>query len=127
MYDEPVGKPLSGSITKCCATATELHRCGYVWHRNGATAALPSPARRRDLHWRPACWIPSAMKMQVPFMQLPLVFDAAALQAEIGAIDESAWRPHPQGYPGNDALTLITVGGDPASDAAAGAMRPTVH
>jgi hypothetical protein len=67
------------------------------------------------------------MKMQVPFMQLPLVFDAAALQAEIGAIDESAWRPHPQGYPGNDALTLITVGGDPDSDAAAGPMRPTIH
>ena len=67
------------------------------------------------------------MKMQVPFMQLPLVFDAAALEAEIGAIGESAWRPHPQGYPGNDALTLITVGGDPDSDAAAGPMRPTVH
>src|SRR5512139_39055 len=63
------------------------------------------------------------MKMQVPFMQLPLVFDAAALQAEIGAIAESAWRPHPQGYPGNDALTLITVGGDPDSDAADGSPR----
>ncbi len=60
-------------------------------------------------------------------MQLPLRFDAAALQAEVRAIPESAWRPHPQGYPGNDALTLIATGGDPASDAASGAMRSTEH
>ncbi len=46
------------------------------------------------------------MKIQVPFMQLPLVFDAAVLQAEVAAIEPAAWRPHPQGYPGNDALTL---------------------
>ena len=67
------------------------------------------------------------MKMQVPFMQLPLAFDAAALRAEVDAIAPSAWRPHPQGYAGNDALTLITTDGDPASDAAYGAMRPTEH
>ncbi len=60
-------------------------------------------------------------------MQLPLLFDAAALEAEVRAVDESAWRPHPQGYPGNDALTLITTGGDPGSDAVSGEMRPTVH
>ena len=60
-------------------------------------------------------------------MQLPLLFDAAALEAEVRAVDESVWRPHPQGYPGNDALTLITTGGDPESDAVSGAMRPTVH
>ncbi|HEY6644743.1 sulfotransferase [Povalibacter sp.] len=67
------------------------------------------------------------MKLQFPFMQLPLSFDAAALEAEVRAIEESAWRPHPQGYPGNDALTLITTGGDPDSDAVAGPMRPTRH
>lgn len=67
------------------------------------------------------------MKLQYPFMQLPLSFDAAALEAEVRAIDESQWRPHPQGYPGNDALTLVTTGGDPDSDAVAGAMRPTRH
>ena len=50
------------------------------------------------------------MKLQYPFMQLPLSFDAAALEAEVGAIESSAWRPHPQGYPGNDALTLVTTG-----------------
>ena len=65
------------------------------------------------------------MKLQVPFLQLPLLFDAEALAAEISAIGEDAWRPHPQGFPGNDALTLITTNGDPASDAVAGAMRPT--
>ena len=67
------------------------------------------------------------MKLQVPFLQLPLLFDAEALAAEIAAIGEEAWRPHPQGFPGNDALTLITTNGDPASDAVAGAMRPTPY
>ena len=65
------------------------------------------------------------MKLQYPFMQLPVSFDAAALAAEVGAIEESAWRPHPQGYPGNDALTLVTTGGDPDSDAVGGQMRAT--
>lgn len=67
------------------------------------------------------------MKLQHPFMQLPVAFDAAALEAEVRAIEASAWRPHPQGYPGNDALTLVTVGGDPDNDAVAGPMRPTRH
>jgi hypothetical protein len=67
------------------------------------------------------------MKLQHPFLQLPLSFDAAALEAEVRAIEESVWRPHPQGYPGNDALTLVTTGGDPDSDAVAGPMRPTRH
>ncbi len=53
------------------------------------------------------------MKLGVPFLQFPLQFDAAALAAEVQAIDESAWRPHPAGYAGNDALLLVTVGGDP--------------
>ena len=43
------------------------------------------------------------MKLGVPFLQFPLVFDAAALAAEVQAIDESAWRPHPAGYADNDA------------------------
>jgi len=65
------------------------------------------------------------MKLQVPFVQLPLAFDADRLAAEISALGEDAWKPHPQGYPGNDALSLISVDGDPASDAIAGPMRPT--
>jgi hypothetical protein len=42
-------------------------------------------------------------------------------------VGEEAWRPHPQGFPGNDALALISVGGDPANDDVAGPMRPTPH
>jgi hypothetical protein len=67
------------------------------------------------------------MKLRVRFLQLPILFDAARLAQEVAAIPENAWRPHPQGYPGNDALALITTDGDPASDARAGAMAPTPH
>lgn len=67
------------------------------------------------------------MKLQVPFVQLPVAFDAERLAAEIAALGDGAWKPHPQGYAGNDALSLIAVGGDPASDAIAGPMRPTSH
>lgn len=67
------------------------------------------------------------MKLDVPFLQLPLTFDAAALEREVLAIDPAAWRPHPQGYPGNDALALVSVHGDPGSDAVDGPMRPTPH
>lgn len=67
------------------------------------------------------------MKLRVRFQQLPILFDAAKLAQEVAAIPESAWRPHPQGYPGNDALALITTDGDPASDARAGPMGPTPH
>lgn len=67
------------------------------------------------------------MKLGVPFLQLPLLFDAAALAREVAALDESAWRPHPLGYPGNDALLLISRDGDPDNDAVAGSMQPTPH
>ena len=67
------------------------------------------------------------MKLQVPFIQLPLQFDAQALAAEVAALGEAAWRPHPQGYPGNSALTLVTTGGDVDSDAVTGAMLPTPY
>ena len=67
------------------------------------------------------------MKMQVPFLQLPLAFDAQALAAEVQSIEPSAWRAHPQGFPGNDALALIAAGGDPANDATDGQMLPTPH
>ena len=65
------------------------------------------------------------MKLQVPFLQLPVSFDAAALAAEIAGVDEALWREHPNKLPGNSALTLVTTGGDPDSDDLSGAMRPT--
>lgn len=65
------------------------------------------------------------MKLQVPFLQLPISFDADALAAEIAALSESAWRPHPQGFVGNSAIPLVARDGDPSSDAVSGPMRPT--
>jgi hypothetical protein len=67
------------------------------------------------------------MKLPHPFLQLPLSFDAEALAAEVLAIEESSWLPHPNGLPGNTALTLITTEGDPASGHLYGPMLPTVH
>ena len=67
------------------------------------------------------------MKLKVRFLQLPIRFDAGRLAEEVAAIPEDAWRPHPKKFPGNDALPLITTGGDPMSDARGGAMRPTAH
>ncbi|MEO7934771.1 MAG: sulfotransferase [Dokdonella sp.] len=67
------------------------------------------------------------MKLQVPFVQLPLCFDAPRMLAEIEQLGESVWRPHPQGYAGNSALPLIAVRGDPTSDSISGPMRPTPH
>ncbi len=65
------------------------------------------------------------MRLQYPFIQLPLRFDAAALAAELATLDESEWRPHPQGFAGNSALPLIAVDGDPDNDGLIGPMRPT--
>lgn len=67
------------------------------------------------------------MKLQVPFIQLPLLFDAPALAEEIAALGEAVWKPHPQGFPGNSMLPLVAVDGDPDNEAFAGAMKPTPH
>lgn len=67
------------------------------------------------------------MKLQVPFIQLPLAFDAARLAAEIDALGKEVWRPHPQGFAGNSMLPLVAVEGDPANESFAGAMQPTPH
>jgi hypothetical protein len=67
----------------------------------------------------------SSMKLQVPFLQLPVAFDATLLAAEIAALGETVWRPHPQGFPGNSAVPLVAENGDPRSDSVRGVMRPT--
>jgi hypothetical protein len=67
------------------------------------------------------------MKLDHPFLQLPLAFDSGRLAREVAALDPAAWRPHPQGYAGNDALPLVSVNGDPGSDAVRGPLRPTQH
>lgn len=65
------------------------------------------------------------MKLQVPFIQLPIRFDAERLAREVAALGPGAWREHPQKLPGNAALPLIAVDGDPSSDAVSGLMQPT--
>ena len=65
------------------------------------------------------------MKLQVPFIQLPILFDPDRLAAEIDALDARWWRGRTQHDDGNTALTLITTGGDPDSDDLSGSMRPT--
>lgn len=65
------------------------------------------------------------MKLEAPFIQLPLIFDAPELAAEVGRLGEACWRPHPAGYPGNSMLPLIAVDGNPADEAFAGCMQPT--
>ena len=65
------------------------------------------------------------MKLQVPFLQLPILFDHAALAEEVAAVDARWWRGRTQKDDGNSALTLITTHGDPDSDELSGPMRPT--
>lgn len=66
------------------------------------------------------------MKLPVPFIQLPLLFDADALAAEVEALEGALWQPHPSGLPGNTALPLVAAGGEPSrGDLLAGKMSPT--
>ena len=67
------------------------------------------------------------MKLPHPFVQLPLLFDAARLEAEIAALGEGAWLPHPQGFPGNSMLQLISREGRLDDESFAGQMAPTPH
>jgi hypothetical protein len=65
------------------------------------------------------------MKLHVPFIQLPLQFDAKRMGAEIQALDEGAWRDHPQKFEGNSMLPLLAARGDPADESFEGGMAPT--
>jgi uncharacterized protein (TIGR03032 family) len=65
------------------------------------------------------------VRLDTEFIRLPLRFDVDRMQAEVDAIAESEWRPHPQGHPGNSALPLTAVAGDPLDDGVAGPMVPT--
>lgn len=65
------------------------------------------------------------MKLDHALIRLPLSVDVAPLVAEVSALPESAWRSHPDGYPGNSAALLISQNGDPADDRTFGEMAPT--
>ena len=64
------------------------------------------------------------MKLSRPFFQLPVLFDAARLQAEVAALPAEAWAPHPDRLPGNSAARLISAGGA-ETDSHHGQMLPT--
>ena len=64
------------------------------------------------------------MRFSKPLLRLPIEFSAEALEAEVRALPASAWTAHPQRFPGNSAVRLITAGGE-ATDAIEGAMEPT--
>jgi len=65
------------------------------------------------------------VRLDKPVIQLLLRVDAEALAREIEAVDETSWRPHPDGMPGNSALPLLAARGDPTDDAIRGPMQPT--
>ena len=65
------------------------------------------------------------MKLSAPFIQLPLMFDAQLLAAEIQALGEACWRDHPAKFPGNSMLPLVAANGNAADESFAGEMSPT--
>jgi uncharacterized protein (TIGR03032 family) len=67
------------------------------------------------------------MRLDRSFVKLPFLVDADRLAEEVATIPDGAWRDHPEGAPGNDALVLVGVGGDPAGDSTVGPMAPTRH
>lgn len=64
------------------------------------------------------------MRLSKPLLQLPILFDAEKLAAEVEALPASAWRPHPTGFVGNEGVPLISPGGA-ITDAFEGPMAPT--
>jgi len=66
------------------------------------------------------------MRLNHPLLKLPIRFCADTLAAEIRALPEPAWVPHPNQIPGNDAVPLVTPGGR-ITDRFEGPMAPTEH
>jgi hypothetical protein len=66
------------------------------------------------------------MRLNQPLLQLPISFSAETLAAEVRALPDSAWDPHPTGFVGNEAVRLVTPHGA-LTDAIAGPMAPTAH
>ena len=64
------------------------------------------------------------MKLEAPFIPLPLRFDVARLAHELALLESAQWRLHPDKTNGNSALPLISAGGGDNDDAT-GDMQPT--
>lgn len=66
------------------------------------------------------------LRLTQALLQLPIRFDAETLAAEVRALPKSAWQPHPQNFPGNEAVPLVSQGGL-LNNSVAGPMGPTEH
>ncbi len=66
------------------------------------------------------------MDLDRALLKLPVQFAADALAAEVLALPEAAWDRHPSGFVGNDAVRLVSPGGEP-TDALRGRMAATEH
>lgn len=66
------------------------------------------------------------MQFVRPLLQLPIRFSRERMAAEIAALGESAWTPHPQGFAGNDAVILVSPGGE-LNDRLRGTMAASPH
>lgn len=66
------------------------------------------------------------MHFDQPLLKLPLRFCADTLAAEVRALPATAWEPHPQRFPGNEAVPLVTPAGQVSNDFA-GPMGPTEY
>ena len=66
------------------------------------------------------------MRFTKPLLRLPIKFSTERLVSEVKALPASAWTAHPQRFPGNSAVRLISAGGKP-TDMMEGAMAPTPH
>jgi hypothetical protein len=64
------------------------------------------------------------MHFDRPLLKLPIRFDADALAAEVRALPQSVWVPHPTGFVGNEAVRLVSPNGT-ENDELQGPMAPT--
>ena len=66
------------------------------------------------------------MKLDAPFVRLPVCFDIDRLQAEVNQFSDFDWKSHPSNYSGNSAIRLISRDGL-ENDDVSGCMLPTPH
>lgn len=66
------------------------------------------------------------MKIDTPFLKLPIRFDPDSLAAEVRALPPTAWSAHPTGFVGNEAVRLVSPGGQQTDDFS-GPMGPTAQ
>ena len=65
------------------------------------------------------------MRLDTTFIRLALRVDAARLAAEVAALPDDAWVPHPEGAPGNTSVPLVASRGNADDQATTGPMAPT--